>query len=76
MKLVDLGSLDPDASFKIKMEAYLYIDAGKLLEYGKGDPKKVRTYMERRVEIIEEMLKLSRPFRLVVGKETLLRVNE
>ncbi len=76
MKLVDLGSLDPDTSFKIKMEAYLYIDAGKMLEYGKGDPRKVKKYMEKRVEIIEEMLKLTRPFRLVEGKETLLKVNE
>lgn len=75
MKMVDLGRLDGDTSFKIKMEAYLYLDAGKMLKFKKGDPKKLRDYMDKRVGIIQELLKITKPFRLVDGKDTLLEVT-
>ena len=76
MKAVDLGKLDSDTSFKIKMEAYLYIEADKMLEAGKGDPKKLGRYMRKRIEIIEELLKITRPFKIVEGKESLLEVSK
>ncbi|MCL5874741.1 MAG: hypothetical protein M1161_05335 [Candidatus Thermoplasmatota archaeon] len=76
MKRVDLRTLDPETLFKIKMEAYLYIDAGKMLNFGKGDPKKLRNYMKERIEIIEELLRISKPFKIVEGKETLLEVGK
>ncbi len=76
MKMVDLIGLDSDTSFKIKMEAYLYIDAGKMLEHKKGDPKKLKKYMENRIGIIEEILKITRPFRIVEGKNTLVEVGK
>jgi hypothetical protein len=76
MKSVDLGKLDSETSFKIKMEAYLYIDAGKMMEFGKGDKNKLVEYMEKRVGIIETILKISRPFALVDGKDILLEVEK
>jgi hypothetical protein len=76
MKMVDLIGLDSDTSFKIKMEAYLYIDAGKMLERKKGDQKKLKKYMEDRIGIIEEVLKITRPFRIVEGKNTLVEVGK
>jgi hypothetical protein len=76
MKRIDLGTLETDTSFRIKMEAYLYIDAGKMMQFGKGDPKKLRDYMDKRIRIIEELLKVSRPFKIIEGKETLLEVGE
>ncbi|MCL4447002.1 MAG: hypothetical protein M0Z77_11620 [Thermoplasmatales archaeon] len=76
MNRVDLSSLDSDTSFKIKMEAYLYVDAGRMLEVGKGDPRKLKAYMEKRIGIIEQLLNISRPFRLVEGDDTLLEVGQ
>ncbi len=76
MKKVDLGKMDSEVSFKVKMEAYLYIDAGKMLELGKGDPKKLKKYMENRVEIMENLLRVAKPFTITEGKEKLLEVIE
>ncbi len=75
MKRIDLGSLDADTSFRIKMEAYLYVDASKMLELGKGDPKKLMNYMEKRIEIIEDLLGVTKPFKIVDGKETILEAE-
>ncbi len=74
MKTVYLNRLDPEASFKVKMEVYLYKDAGAMIERGKGDKTKLRDYMERRVRIIEKMTKISRPFKVREGGEILLEV--
>ncbi len=72
---IELETLDPDKSFKVKMEAYLYIDAGKIMEFGKGDPEKLREYMDKRIKIIEEITKVKRPFQVVEGGRTLLKVK-
>lgn len=76
MNRIDLNKLDDEKSFKVKMEVYLYKDAVTMLERGKGDKKKLRGYMERRLEIIEELLRITRPFRINEGKEELVEVRE
>lgn len=74
MNTVDLNRLDPETSFKVKMEVYLYIDAGVMIDYKKGDKLKLKDYMERRLKIIENMAKVKRPFKIKEGKDTLLEV--
>ena len=75
MRKVDLKGLDSDTSFKIKMEAYLYGDADTMLKIGKGDPEKLRIYMAKRIEVIENILKVKRPFRIVEGSKDILAVS-
>ena len=75
MRKVDLNGLDTDISFKIKMEAYLYGDANTMLKVGKGDPQKLRVYMDKRIEVIENTLKVKRPFKIVEGSKDILEVN-
>jgi|YelNatPaOPRAMG01_1025707.scaffolds.fasta_scaffold00552_45 hypothetical protein len=76
MKRVDLDKLDSETAFKIKMEAYLYIDAGKMIKFGKGDKNKLTEYMEKRVGVIEAILKISRPFVILDGSDVLLEVEK
>ena len=75
MRKVDLNGLDSDISFKIKMEAYLYGDADTMLKVGKGDPQKLRVYMDKRIEVIENTLKVKRPFKIVEGSKDILAVS-
>lgn len=76
MKKVDLRLLDSETSFKIRMEAYLYRDAGIMMEFGKGNTKKLREYRERRIEIIEGILNVNRPFILTEGEDKLMEVGK
>ncbi|MEM0133711.1 MAG: hypothetical protein QXU18_00570 [Thermoplasmatales archaeon] len=74
MKTVDLVRLDSDLSFRVKMEAYLYGDANTMLKSGKGDSEKLRVYMEKRIEKIEELLTVKRPFKIVDDGVKILEV--
>jgi|GEM_PF-2461724 hypothetical protein len=76
MKRVDLGKIEGDRSFRVKMEIYLYRDAKTIMEFGKGNRKKLEEYMEDRLRVIEEILNLSRPFKIVDGKDELLEVGK
>ncbi|MEL9914554.1 MAG: hypothetical protein QW078_04575 [Thermoplasmatales archaeon] len=72
---IDVRTLDQDTSFKVRMQAYLYIDALYILNKGKGDRLKLEDYMEKRIKAIEQLLNVSRPFTIVEGDNVILEVK-
>jgi len=76
MNNVILDSTDPDRSFKIKLETYLYITAKRMLELNKGDKNKLYAYMDERIRKIEELCKISRPLRIIENGSSILEVEK
>ncbi len=76
MNIIKVEELNPDTSFKIKTESYLYLTAKKMLEYGKGDRDKLMDYMKERIEKIEKLSKVSRPMVIVENGEKILEVSK
>ncbi|MGC8644636.1 MAG: hypothetical protein ACP5UO_00005 [Thermoplasmata archaeon] len=72
---IDVRTLDKDLSFKVRMQAYLYIDASVMMQRGKGDRWKLEEYMEKRVKAIEDLLRMKRPFVITDGGEKILEVK-
>ncbi len=62
---IDLDSLEPNLSFNLKKEAYLYVTAEILLKNGRGNEVRLMEYMEERIKIIEKLINVKRPFIII-----------
>ena len=72
---IDVRTLDQDTSFKVRMQAYLYIDALYILNKGKGDRLKLEDYMDKRIKAFEQLLNVIRTFTIVEGDNVILEVK-
>jgi len=72
---IDVRTLDKDLSFKVRMQAYLYLDALVMIQRGKGERWKLEEYMDKRAKVIEDLLNIKRPFIIMDGEEKIAEVK-
>lgn len=75
MNIIDVQQMDPEISFKIKTESYLYVTAKTMLEYNRGDRERLVSYMDDRLKKIESLSKQRRPFRVVDDGNVIMEVE-
>jgi len=73
--IINLENFDPVTLFNLKKEVYLYLTAKILFENKSGDPEKLQKYMSERIDIIEKIAKVCRPFKVVEKGTTLMEVS-
>ncbi len=73
--IINLDNMDQALGFNIRKEVYLYLTAKILFDNGSGDPDKLQKYMNERIDIIENIAKVKRPFRVVENGKTLMEVT-
>ncbi|MEM0128099.1 MAG: hypothetical protein QXO03_03320 [Thermoplasmatales archaeon] len=72
---IDVGTMEQELAFKVKMHAYLYLDALIILKRGKGERGRLEDYMEKRIKAIEGLLNVRRPFVIKERDDIILEVK-
>lgn len=67
LNVINLENYEKKVADEVRLEAYLYKDSLFMIERGKGNRQKLEVYGEKRIRKLEDILKISRPFKIIDG---------